>query len=60
MKFLDKSRIVLYNKFNNSIIELLIYATCGDVMKSNKEEILERLKQEILRAKYKDYKERFC
>ena len=29
-------------------------------MKSNKEEILERLKQEILRAKYKDYKERFC
>ncbi len=45
MKFVDKSRIVLYNKFNNSIIELLIYATCGDVMKSNKEEILERLKQ---------------
>ena len=40
--FLDNSRIKLYNKINNTIIEKII---SGDTMKSNKKEIIEKLKQ---------------
>ena len=39
---LDKTRIIKYNKINNTINENII---SGDKMKSNKKEILEKLKQ---------------